>query len=91
VTGACAVESLGGEGELVFENDAVVEKVGGLEDLGDGAEGVAPGVDLAGGGLVAEVVEEGVLELAGDLVADGVVDEVAGEAGVEAHARDPCP
>jgi hypothetical protein len=43
-------------------------------------------VDLSGGGPEAEVPEEGVLELAGDLVADRVLDEVAGHAGVEAHA-----
>jgi hypothetical protein len=73
-----AVEAAGGERELVLEDDAVIEQVGGLQDLGDGAQGVAPGVDLAGGRLVAEVVEEGGFELAGDLVAGGVGDEGLG-------------
>ena len=34
---------------------------------------------------ITDLPEEGVLELAGDLVADRVLDEVAGHAGVEAH------
>jgi hypothetical protein len=71
------IEPAGGEGKLVLEHHAVVEKVPMLEDARHGAERILPGGDFGGGGIVTIIVKESVFKLAGDLVQVGVVDELS--------------
>jgi hypothetical protein len=69
------IQSLGGKGELVFEQDTMVPKVSILEDARHGPEGILPGGDFGGGGVVTVIVKKCVLSLP-HLVQVGVIDEL---------------
>lgn len=84
------VESLARHKKLVFQEDAVVVKLGVVDDLRHRAERVAPRVHLRRPWVVTVLPEERVLQLVGDPVVHRVADEVGREARVEAHGGGQC-
>ena len=75
--------------ELVFQKNAAFFQLGIFNHLRHGAQGVAPGIDFIGRGVVSVVREERGFELVGNLVLNAVADELLGAAGVEPHSASP--
>ena len=80
-----AVEPPRGEGQLVLEDHPVVVELRLLEHHRRRPQRVLPRLHLVRRRVVAVVVEERGAQALGDLVVGGVLDEVGGPAGVEAH------
>ena len=80
-----AVQPFGTQGQLVFQQYAVIGQAAVLDDILHPDQRIVPGADFRFGWIVAEIIKKRAAQFFSDLVVNCIFDEVFGCPGVQPH------